>query len=74
MATKATRQIKGTIQGQATVIVALTASALEEDRALILSEGCDDYVRKPFREDELFTALEKHLGVKFVLRKGTASG
>lgn len=62
---EATRQIKGTIRGQATVIVALTASALEEDRAIILSEGCDDYIRKPFRESELFEVFEKHLGVQF---------
>ncbi|MFC2026304.1 ATP-binding protein, partial [Chloroflexota bacterium] len=63
---EATRRIKATTKGQATVIVALTASALEEDRAIILSEGCDAYMRKPFRENELFDTLQKHLGVKFV--------
>jgi len=63
---EATRRIKGTVKGQATVIVALTASALEEDRAIILSEGCDDYIRKPFRESDLFETLEKHLGLKFI--------
>lgn len=62
---EATRRIKATTKGQATVIIALTASALEEDREVILSEGCDDYVRKPFREDELFDTLHKHLGVSF---------
>jgi CheY-like chemotaxis protein/anti-sigma regulatory factor (Ser/Thr protein kinase) len=62
---EATRRIKATVRGQATVVIALTASALEEDRALILSEGCDDYIRKPFREAELFGALQKHLGVRF---------
>jgi signal transduction histidine kinase/ligand-binding sensor domain-containing protein/CheY-like chemotaxis protein len=63
---EATRRIKATVQGQATVIVALTASALEEDRRLILSEGCDDYVRKPFREEALFEVLQRHLGAVFV--------
>lgn len=62
---EATRTIKATTRGQATVIVALTASALEEERSVILSEGCDDYVRKPFREEELFEILVKHLGVRF---------
>lgn len=62
---EATRRIKATTRGQATVIIALTASALEEDKAVILSEGCDDYVRKPFREEDLFEALERHLGVTF---------
>ena len=63
---EATRRIKATTQGQATVIIAITASAFEEDRRIILSEGCDDFVRKPFREAEIFGALEKHLGVEFI--------
>jgi signal transduction histidine kinase/DNA-binding NarL/FixJ family response regulator len=63
---EATRRIKATSKGQATVIIALTASAFEEDRERVLSEGCDDFVRKPFREDEIFDMLVKHLGVRFV--------
>lgn len=63
---EATRQIKATTKGQATVIVALTASGMEEERAVILSEGCDDYIRKPFYEEELFAALAEHLGVQFI--------
>ncbi|MEJ2210227.1 MAG: histidine kinase N-terminal 7TM domain-containing protein [Anaerolineae bacterium] len=63
---EATRRIKATIQGQATVVIALTASAFEEDRVAILSQGCDDFVRKPFREAEIFDKLEAHLGVRFL--------
>jgi len=63
---EATRRIKATTKGQATVIIALTASALEEDRAVTLSEGCDGYMRKPFREADLFEMLSKHLGVRFL--------
>ena len=70
---EATRRIKATVKGQATVVIALTASALEEDRQLILSEGCDDYVRKPFRERDLYGMLEKHLGVRFVLAEEVAA-
>ena len=66
---EATRRIKATTKGQATIIVALTASALEEDRAVILSEGCDGYMRKPFREADLFGALEQHLGARFVYQE-----
>lgn len=70
---EATRRIKDTTKGQATVIVALTASAFDEDRAVILSGGCDDFVRKPFREEELFRVFHKHLGVEFIYEEEDAS-
>ena len=70
---EATRRIKGTTRGQATVVIALTASALEEDRAVILSEGCDDYVRKPFREEDLLAVLTRHLGAQFLYEEGPVS-
>ena len=63
---EATRRIKATPQGQATVIIALTATAFEDQRTQILLEGCDDFVRKPFRESDIVDALVKHLGVRFV--------
>jgi signal transduction histidine kinase/putative methionine-R-sulfoxide reductase with GAF domain/DNA-binding NarL/FixJ family response regulator len=61
-----TRRIKATPQGQSTVVVALTASAFEQDRASILAEGCDDFVRKPFLEQDIFDVLARHLGARFV--------
>jgi CheY-like chemotaxis protein len=63
---EATRQIKATAKGHKTVIVALTASAFEEDRETILSAGCDDIVRKPFRKEEIFAKLAQHLDVRYV--------
>ncbi len=57
---EATRRIKAAPSGQATVIIALTASAFEEDREQIMLEGCDDFVRKPFRKDEIYDMLAKH--------------
>jgi signal transduction histidine kinase/ligand-binding sensor domain-containing protein/DNA-binding NarL/FixJ family response regulator len=61
-----TRRIKATAKGQDTIIIALTASAMKEDRAAIMAGGCDDFIRKPFREEELFDALTEHLGVVFL--------
>ena len=63
---EATRRIKATPQGQQTIIIALTASAFEDERERVLVEGCDDFVRKPFREDEIVDRLVQHLGVRFV--------
>ncbi len=63
---EATRRIKATPEGQKTIVIALTASAFEEDREKILNAGCDDFLRKPFREEDLFDLLAKHLGVRYV--------
>ncbi|PZU97080.1 MAG: histidine kinase [Pseudanabaena sp.] len=63
---EATKHIKSTTKGNATAIIALTASVLEEEKAIVLSAGCDDFVRKPFSEQIIFDTLAKHLGVKYV--------
>jgi CheY-like chemotaxis protein len=63
---EATQRIKATPRGQSTVIVALTATAFEEEREQILLGGCDDFVRKPFRTHEIYDMLAKHLGVQFL--------
>jgi CheY-like chemotaxis protein len=62
---EATKYIKSTTKGNATAIIALTASVLEEEKAIVLSVGCDDFIRKPFKEQIIFDALAKHLGVKY---------
>jgi len=67
---EATKYIKSEIKRRKpelqTVVIALTASAFEEDHERVLAEGCDDFVRKPFREVEIFDMLAKHLAVRFV--------
>ena len=63
---EATRQIKSHLRGHATVIIALTASAFEESRSVILAVGCDDFVRKPFREKVIFEKMAQHLGVQYI--------
>jgi CheY-like chemotaxis protein len=63
---EATRHIKQTDAGKSTVIAALTAHALEEERKQILAAGCDDVVRKPLREQDIFDVMEKHLGLRYM--------
>ena len=63
---EATKRIKANEQGKTTVIIALTASALEEDRTSILSTGCDDFVRKPFPEEIIFEKMSQHLGLRYI--------
>ena len=61
-----TRRIKSTPEGKKTVIIALTASAFEEDRITVLNAGCDDFVGKPFREEVFFEKIAKYLGVRYI--------
>jgi signal transduction histidine kinase/CheY-like chemotaxis protein len=66
---EATRLIKATQEGITTPIVAVTASALAEDRGPILAAGCDDLVRKPYREQEIFEVMAKHLGLRYLYER-----
>ncbi len=63
---EATRQIRTIPGNENTKIIALTASAFEEDRQKVLHAGCDDFVCKPFREEELFAKMHEHLGLVYV--------
>ena len=69
----ATQQIRSHLQGQATAIIALTASAFEEKRELILSAGCNDFVHKPFRESIIWEKMAQYLGVSYVYEESKPS-
>ena len=62
---EATRRIRNLPGGAKVKIVALTAHALEEERLEILDAGCDEFVRKPYRENDIFDTLTRLLGVDF---------
>ncbi|MDJ0680222.1 MAG: ATP-binding protein [Xenococcaceae cyanobacterium MO_167.B52] len=49
-----------------TLIIALTASAFEENKDNILAVGCDDLVRKPFVPETLFSLMAQYLGIKYL--------
>ncbi|NOX35748.1 MAG: response regulator [Deltaproteobacteria bacterium] len=65
----ATQKIKATKAGGDTPVIALTAHAFERERLEILAAGCDDFIRKPYDEAELFAMLTRHIGVTFVYEK-----
>lgn len=70
---EATKRIKAHLKGQATVIIALTASAFDEERSIILSTGCDDFVAKPFREQVILEKMAKYLGVRYLYEEQVLS-
>jgi two-component system sensor histidine kinase/response regulator len=63
---EATRRIRARENGgPKTSIVALTASAFEHERSEILACGADDFLAKPFREEDLFRVISAQTGVQF---------
>ncbi|MEL6496591.1 MAG: ATP-binding protein, partial [Cyanobacteria bacterium J06623_7] len=61
---QATRQIRG--MGNQCKIIALTASAFVSKQKETIDAGCDDYLRKPFSEDELFGKIQDNLGIEYI--------
>ncbi|MET0101815.1 MAG: ATP-binding protein [Sedimenticola sp.] len=63
---EATRRIKALPGGEAVKVVALSASAFSDERGRVMTVGCDDFVRKPFREAEIFEVMKRLLGVEYI--------
>ena len=61
---QATTKIKAI--NQKSIIIALTASVFEEQRASILACGCDELMHKPCTDQEIFSILAKHLHVEYI--------
>ncbi|MGB7442718.1 MAG: response regulator [Coleofasciculaceae cyanobacterium] len=70
---QATKRIKEMPQGQDTVIIALTASAFEEQKEAMLSVGCDDFMPKPFQEEILLEKISFYLGVRYLYEEESSS-
>ncbi|WP_293124786.1 ATP-binding protein [Microcoleus sp. bin38.metabat.b11b12b14.051] len=63
---EATQQIKATVKGQTTAIIAVSADRAQEARTVSASDDCDDFIHKPFRDTQIFATLHKHLGVRYI--------
>lgn len=62
---EATQQIKKLDKRHQTVVLALTASAFEENREEAIASGCDDFVSKPIQTSEIFEKMARYLGVQY---------
>ena len=72
---EAVRRIRASEAGWRRVpIIAVTASVFEDERQKILELGVNGYIRKPFREEELFDAIESCLGVHYLYEEEEAPG
>ncbi|BDI17573.1 hypothetical protein ANSO36C_33750 [Nostoc cf. commune SO-36] len=57
---------------RAKAAIVLTASVLEEEKAIVFSVGCNDFLRKPFAENTIFNTRAKYLGVKNIFAENNS--
>jgi PAS domain S-box-containing protein len=60
---EATRRLRKSERGKTLRIVAVSASAYDLDRTECFAAGCDEFLAKPFREEQLWGIFERVLGV-----------
>jgi CheY-like chemotaxis protein len=70
---EAIRRIRAMAGGSQVKIIAVTASAMGENRQELLGIGADDFISKPFRESELFEKIHTHAGVEYVYAEDVAA-
>jgi hypothetical protein len=49
-------------------IIAQTAYAMESDRKKAMDEGCDDYIAKPIRRQDLIEIISRHVPKGLILK------
>ena len=62
---EAIRRIRAMPGGKEPKIIAVTASAMDDNRQELMEIGADDFIGKPFREAELFHKIHAHVGVEY---------
>jgi PAS domain S-box-containing protein len=65
-----TRRIRQLPDGDKVKIIAVTASAFEEQRDEMLEAGMDGFIRKPYRAGEIYKSLTQHLGLRYCYAEG----
>ncbi|MES9874921.1 MAG: PocR ligand-binding domain-containing protein [Candidatus Sedimenticola sp. 6PFRAG7] len=68
----ATRKIRELPGGDEVKIAALTASVFKEQKDEVMAAGSDDFVRKPYRPDEIFDCMARHLDLDYIYEEETS--
>jgi PAS domain S-box-containing protein len=70
---EAIRRIRAMPGGTESTVIAVTASAMDENRQELMAVGADDFIGKPFREADLFQKIHDHVGVEYVYAEDPAT-
>ena len=62
---EATRRIKADPRGKETIVIALTASAMDDQRQTAIQSGADDFLAKPCSQFELLEKMRIHLKIAY---------
>lgn len=62
---RAIRALRDMPEGKHAAVIAVTASILEEESAVVFAQGADALLRKPFRQEDLFEQIRLHAGVEY---------
>ncbi len=71
---EAIRLIKATERGQGTPIIAVSASVFYENREQALQTGADDFIAKPYKQDELFQKIADWLHAEYAYAEQDEGG
>jgi len=70
---EAIRRVRALPGGKDTRIIAVTASAMDDNRQELMEVGADDFIGKPFREADLFQRIQAHVGVEYQYAEASGS-
>jgi PAS domain S-box-containing protein len=63
---EATKLLRAVDKGKDLPIIAVTASAFDDDEKVVLAKGFDNYIRKPFHLGELLEVIGAKLGLRCI--------
>ncbi|MCE1207771.1 MAG: ATP-binding protein, partial [Spirochaetia bacterium] len=70
---EAAARIKSRMEEKAPKLIALTAHAMEDEKAAILAAGFDGFIRKPYLEQEIWLSSSQNLGLRLRSRRQCAA-
>ena len=62
----ATRIIRNDPALKDTIVIAISASVFPDAQRQIVEAGCDDFIGKPLRADEVFAKIQRHLKITLI--------